>query len=60
MGTTPLAPMAVMARAAVKAPTESIAAVAAVSTTKAVIDPRMITRRPSRSESGPHTSVIIP
>ena len=52
--------MAVMVRAAVKVPTEFIAAVAAVSRTKADIDPRMITRRPSRSESGPHTSVITP
>jgi hypothetical protein len=52
--------MAVTVRDMMKVPTESIPAVRSLSTTKAAIDPRMITRRPSRSDSGPQTSVITP
>lgn len=60
IGTTPLAPTAVTTRAATNAPAPPTAAVAAASTTNAMSDPRMTRARPTRSDSGPHTSVIAP
>ena len=60
MGTTPLAPTAVAMRIPTNTPTVGANAVAAVSTVNATNDPRITGRRPTRSDSGPHTSVITP
>jgi len=60
MGTTPLAPIAVATRIPMKAPAVGASAVAAVSVVNATSDPMITGRRPTRSDSGPYTSVITP
>ena len=60
IGTTPLAPMPVATRHHTNAVPLDASVVAAVSTTNRVSDPRITGRRPTRSDSGPHTNVITP
>jgi hypothetical protein len=60
MGTTPLAPTAVTSRAATNGPAPSASEERAVSTTKAVREPRITVARPRRSDRGPQTRVMAP
>ncbi len=60
MGTAPLAPSAVARRMAMNIGALVLSALKAVRATKAESEATMTDLRPTRSESGPHRSVITP
>ena len=60
IGTTPLAAAPVTTRIRMKDPAVSDSAVPAVRAANATSEPRMMGRRPIRSDSGPHSNVITP
>ena len=60
MGTAPLAPSAVARRMAMNIGALVLSALKAVRATKAESEATLTALRPTRSESGPHRSVITP